>query len=396
MKFNPRTLIILIPVLILLVATTSSITPPEPVIRINESVKVSPSEIQKDESCIENCELSIDDIGYDPEILSIEGTVLQKSADSLMTQTLTELEIIEISSVKVNRIIGEDVSVVSDVDLEKTLAFITTENSFHDLTFDNLSYSFTVFDDDNIQFGEFLIETTVNNNPISEKRYKIEGNTVNGELTVFTDKKQIGTLISSASDGNVEIGLTIKEFFIRTDDGLFSLLEPITIHILSVEKESNKIIFTDEEGISMKIYPTDDRLLISSTGSLTVGSSYCSSSTKGSCYRVVYNYSNLIPKTEFGAITVYDKNNNIIASSPYYSGGVNSYEEISWNVQGERIQSYIPYVAPEHLIDVLIQRNSEYTVKIGSPQNYEFKIITPKSHQNYSFMCHETNGCNFP
>ena len=87
-------------------------------------------------------------------------------------------------------------------------------------------------------------------------------------------------------------------------------------------------------------------------------------------------------------ITVYDELGNKIGSSNYFQGS----SEIT-NVRSDD-HNFAYTILPVKLLDLELQRNSKYIVKVGSPNNIEFTINTPKSQHNFVYEC-SAYSCDF-
>src|SRR3990167_2648160 len=215
--------------------------------------------------CDQFCDKPLD---FDPQAIALDIiNNIPESNDSTLVQLLDEAEIINVSDITISRVLGSSETDVSKLVLSKTLDFITAENEFVDLSQTNLSYSFSLKENNKIDYGSMLVEVLVNDKKFSEKRYDFSGNPVNGILKKSTDSISIQSLLYSSPDGIVKIELNVKEFYFRNDKGLYSLLSPVKIHSISLEKDSNQILYQSEEGKVVKVYPVDDTLRIFSVPS---------------------------------------------------------------------------------------------------------------------------------
>jgi hypothetical protein len=333
---------------------------------------IETSNIDFDQTCTINCE--IDDPSPNPTVLSTQDiTALPNSNDSILQQALDQAEIIPLFKVDISRQLGETITPISELELSESLSFITIENEFDDITGQSLSY---IFEMENVEFGALIVQTLVNNKIKFTQEIDFTDNIVE------TNPRLLSDLLSD--DGENIIELKITKLFVRADKPFF-LPEPITISTITLDNQPNQILITEESGQSIKVYPTDDQLQIFATASdITYRKGQCQSSTGGSCYRYSYALATASPRPEMGAITVLDSIGNQVA----FSQAVDENDSKQW-------VNYRETLLPTKLIDVELQRNSQYTVKIGSPNNVEFIIDTPKSQQNFVYSC-TIHGCDFP
>lgn len=351
-----------------------------------------------DITCVENCTIPPPDFDL---LYSVSATKLPDSNNSVIVNALDNINVKNTVRVVIQRTIGNDTKDISNLELEKTLtfSFITTDSSFDDLTSKSLSYSFIIDMDKKLSLGSFLLEIYGNDQLINSKKYSIPLNPVDGKIIVNTDKLLIGDLIKNIPDGKVDIKLIVKEFYVRNDVGLYSLLTTSSLHAVSVDKDSNRVIYKNESGQSVKIYPTDDKLQIfSSPSDVSYPGGSCVSSTKGSCNRWAYGAPSFTPMPAVGVITIKDSLKNVIFTSNAFPG---SSSLVSTCVKTEIWYGQEICVStgssplPIKILDLDIQRDSQYFVTIGSPTNVNFWFHTPKSQANYSFNI-DAYGNNFP
>ena len=321
---------------------------------------------------------------------------LPESNDSFLVNLLDQTDSTAMT-IDITRILGEQTSLISQVALEKSLSFITEENDFKDLTDTNLSYSFSIKTQDSIQYCSTLVEILINGEHFNEKRYDLKSI----KNDVHTDTNTIRSL--TTNDGIIKIELKIKELYIRTESSLYSLSEPIIIHSLILEKDSNQILYKSEDGKITKLYPNDDKIQFYSEASDVKSGGGCAESNFGVClvfkHPTIYSFN---PRPSMGVITITDELNNVVIESLFFAEssikqtvGITP-PSTGGSCGGECFDSYIAEVMlSEKILDFDLQRNSKYHIHIGSPNNIDFEIITPKSQKNYVFSC-SAHGCNFP
>lgn len=351
------------------------------------------AEVNLDNDCTINCTLDFDDAQRLHS--SLDLVTLPDSYDTILVRALEDAELIDISNVKVNRHLGDETSPVSEINLSKTLSVITHNGIIRDLSAENLSYTFQISETDNILFGSILIEYVINGKSHFEKeRYAIpSGIPKNGLIEITTTPKTIEKLAGSQTTGNVEIILRVHELFVRNDGGLYSLLSPTDIHTFNVALDVNQIIYTNESGTSVIIYPSDDKLVIQSVGAMSYGAASCHSSTRGNCNSFIIASWVAYPTADVGAIQIFDSLGNKVFSRDSYVGSTT----LKTVKSGNGNKMLLDVLLNPVLVDIDIQRNSEYLIKVGSPQNYEFTIKTPKSQHNYHYTCDGlADICNFP
>jgi hypothetical protein len=325
------------------------------------------SQIVYDETCVTNCES--DDLDFDPILLTVQ---LPKSNDSILQQTLDNADLTTFFDVVISRQLDETVTPISELSLSESLSFITVENEFDDITDMNLSY---IFEMNDVEFGSIIVEVLVNDNVVDEQNIDFTTDIVK------TEPIKVNDLVDSNGENKIE--LRIKKLFIRSDNPYFLPL-PVNIHSITLDNQPNQIIITSEIGESIKVYPEDNKLKIfQSASDIVYRKGVCQSSSGGSCYRYSYALASASPSPDVGAITVLDSTGNVIESSNFTPRGVTK----TWI-------NYIETLVPTKIIDLDLQRNSQYTIKIGSPNNVEYIIDSPKSQKNFVLDC-TFYGCNW-
>ena len=378
---NPKIIGILALVVIAILSLTTITPTGQTQIKI-ESLPINTEPIL-DETCLINCEIDIEDQDFDPSILSIQQTLeLPESNDSILQQIIDEAEIIPNQKVVISRHIMSDIFPfsestvdISELELTESLSFITIEDEFDDISNHKLSW---IFNTENIEFGSLIYEILINNKIQSEHTIEFTTNTIQTEPIIISE------LLSSSADGEAIVELKIKKLFVKTDKPYY-LPEPTTINTLTFDNQPNKILVLQETGESVKIYPEDDKIQIwLSASDISYRKGQCQSSTGGSCYRYSYALATASPRPAIGEITVLDSIGNQIAQTT----AIEENGSKTWINYRESLPS-------TKALELDLQRNSHYTVKIGSPNNIEFIIDTPKSQQNFVYSC-TIYSCNFP
>lgn len=344
--------------------TNSSIMTSSDIIRLVES--------PRPDSIVDDSFIGFDSIDY-PE-----------SNDSLLLRVLDESQILPpVVTIDIKRTLGDDVKSISQLTLTKYLSFITEDNILLDLTDKSLSLSFQ--NQQKIEYGSALVEIIANGKSLGESRYDLKSSVVGKEITI--SKNKIESLLINQPDGLVKIEINIKELYIRTEAGLFSLPQNIIIYSISLQKDSYQLLYKTENGSVVKMYPKDGILRIGAYIRGVVWYKQCVSCE-------ITGHSAGIPTPHVGVVTVTDSLGNIVYTSEKYIGG-QYYTHTGWK-DGQATGFHGLTVAEFSQL----QRNSVYHIHIddGAGDSYndiDFDIITPKSQRNYNFGCYDT-GCDFP
>ena len=212
--------------------------------------------------------------------------------------------------------------------------------------------------------------------------------TSDDEFLPTTLPSSVSSILANQRDGITKVTTELSELSFVTPGGNYKITEPVIINEISFEKQSVKILVSDEQGFPIKIYPIDDTLTISGVGSdYTYGYAECYSSTKGICNRWNVPLLSYSPAPEIGPVKIYDSSGNLYAESSVTSSG-GRVIGVDWP------KTYF-VVASTTSISVDLQRNTEYRITVGSPQNADFIIKTPIEKTSYSYSC-SVHGCNFP
>lgn len=285
--------------------------------------------------------------------------------------------------------------------------FLTEENGFTDFQKGKLEFSLFVKSKPNFEFDlEGEGQVVINGQVITGATNKFSG-------AGFTDKNGIGYLSFASNNGFMTVSLENMIPYLKKGPNeiqlvlakLTMLKSPFTnaatlpdqvIYKIKFDYDESKIIITGENGNPVKAYDTDISFAVSSFATYSNIYRDCASSTKGQCMQYIVHYCGGNSAPSIGAITIKEKaTDKIIGKSNYYpnnggrhSTGFQGYTECrggGWDSLGGII------------LDVKLQRNNQYLVEIGSPQNTKFEIHTPETKKTYYIKCSAETGqdaCN--
>lgn len=337
-----------------------------------------------DESCITDCTIPDEEIiAYAKTLNLLTNPVITDDLDFINTFILNQ----NAPSVDIIRVYDDGTNtsekVVSDIDLF-TNSFITVDDEFEDITDSTISYKVDI-DSDSVKEGIAVFNIRINDD--IRRTYTIDL-TSDDEFLPTTLPSSVSSILANQRDGITKVTTELSELSFVTPGGNYKITEPVIINEISFEKQSVKILVSDEQGFPIKIYPIDDTLTISGVGSdYTYGKAQCYSSTKGICNRWNVPLLSYSPAPEIGSVKIYDSSGNLYAESSVTSSG-GRIIGIDWP------KTYY-VVASTTSISVDLQRNTEYRITVGSPQNADFIIKTPIEKTSYSYSC-SVHGCNFP
>ena len=337
-----------------------------------------------DESCITDCTIPDEEIiAYAKTLNLLTNPVITDDLDFINTFILNQ----NAPSVDIIRVYDDGTNtsekVVSDIDLF-TNSFITVDDEFEDITDSTISYKVDI-DSDSVKEGIAVFNIRINDD--IRRTYTIDL-TSDDEFLPTTLPSSVSSILANQRDGITKVTTELSELSFVTPGGNYKITEPVIINEISFEKQSVKILVSDEQGFPIKIYPIDDTLTISGAGSdYTYGYAECYSSTKGICNRWNVPLLSYSPAPEIGSVKIYDSSGNLYAESSVTSSG-GRIIGIDWP------KTYY-VVASTTSISVDLQRNTEYRITVGSPQNADFIIKTPIEKTSYSYSC-SVHGCNFP
>lgn len=337
-----------------------------------------------DESCITDCTIPDEEIiAYAKTLNLLTNPVITDDLDFINTFILNQ----NAPSVDIIRVYDDGTNtsekVVSDIDLF-TNSFITVDDEFEDITDSTISYKVDI-DSDSVKEGIAVFNIRINDD--IRRTYTIDL-TSDDEFLPTTLPSSVSSILANQRDGITKVTTELSELSFVTPGGNYKITEPVIINEISFEKQSVKILVSDEQGFPIKIYPIDDTLTISGAGSdYKYGYAECYSSTKGICNRWNVPLLSYSPAPEIGSVKIYDSSGNLYAESSVTSSG-GRIIGIDWP------KTYY-VVASTTSISVDLQRNTEYRITVGSPQNADFIIKTPIEKTSYSYSC-SVHGCNFP
>lgn len=180
--------------------------------------------------------------------------------------------------------------------------------------------------------------------------------------------------------GITEIQYVVSDFVLNIENFNF-IIEEETIFQMNIARDPNQIIIVNEEGGTLRIFPTDDRIrLCSQTGKFCWKQCWQNSPTFG-CqkYRTVC--------TTVGA--------PLIGAWKFFKFDVDG-NEILFE-QGDSFAKLCP-------LDTIVQRNEIYKFQIGSPTKATIKWKAPMEQESFLFSCTNsgtvfsalrTTVCNF-
>lgn len=242
--------------------------------------------------------------------------------------------------------------------------------------------------------------------PKQTKEYTFsgEGFTNDNELTIRINTLS-GTIRNDIKDlglpfGTSEIKVILKDIVIDADGDKFTLDTETLLYKASFNKNESHSIIQNESGEFVKVWATDNNLIIRANHGTTSAVYWQHQQWVG--------FSIPMMGAELRNMKVYDKDGVLIASSSQHIASCNRVANSAYS--GCITTSFIG--TP---IEVKLQRNSTYKVSfdtylIGKFQNhYDFTINTPKTQKDYVFSCaynlsynqkSNTNysglDCNFP
>lgn len=300
-----------------------------------------------------------------PETFSINIKVKKTTSDGKTVESLTEAPIIDIP-----------------------LSFLTEKNQFTNYEDGKFVFQFYIKTDTPKKPFDLDTNLKVVINDKQIKSYLISG----GGLS---DESKTGLLSVNSQDGLLLINLgELESLLVNGDNKLELLLENIKImnskevvktinsyklYELILEKSESKTIILDEFGKPLKIYSSDIDFVVSSfaTSSREIGN--CKTSWGGVCYQSDVVKCVGKPAPYVGNIVLKEKmSGKVVATSPYFDsngGGYNAGECIAWFDIGG------------NLLNTKLQRNNEYIIEIGSPQNITFEFKTPETKTSYYYRC---------
>lgn len=254
---------------------------------------------------------------------------------------------------------------------------------------------------------EGTLAVTINNSttPFSETKFGTAGNTdTNNELPIIIGNTGTGKYQVLIKDLAKNTGITIIKFTVKnikmstvpvSNEATYREIEykiqDTTTYALTLERDETRVIIKDSQGKYQKVFATDDQLVITSqTGSYSqkkCSASYRNYSGCASWYSITI----YVLAPPMGKIEVFNQNNKLVSSSSGTTGGT---------CTKNQFQTCATYISPT-LLDILIQRNSSYTIKFYDPVA-TIKINTPIEQKAFSFYCTSGNpatnprSCNFP
>ncbi len=177
----------------------------------------------------------------------------------------------------------------------------------------------------------------------------------------------------ATGNGNFVVKFVLKDFEVSTESGAideiaFESLDTKLVYEIELERSGLQTIIKNSDGEFVRVSPTDDKLKIyTQKGRAThknCGRSYVGCTT----------YYSFVSAPPWGAVKVFDSENNVIAES---TGTTNR--------NGAT------------LVDIVLTRNSDYKIQFTSvnyPRTTGFETFggtvsfkTPPEHQDYSFFC---------
>lgn len=233
-----------------------------------------------------------------------------------------------------------------------------------------------IFVEGNGNFDIFIDNATINQSPIS---LSFSGTTdQNGELIIdfvsptgATSQDFLLNIMPLTSKIK-SAGITPLEFRIidlsaKAFDVDYSINDQ-TVFTFDFFRDLNQIIIVDEEGQSVRAFPTDDQLSIGAVNG-SVKTSRCYKHTRYSCWMTSAYYSSIGSPT-IASLEVRDSNGVLIA------------------------QNLTPFTNLYVVDKLLITRNDTYTVKygkitspFGSAPAGSFTFTTPETQKNFKFYC---------
>ena len=276
---------------------------------------------------------------------------------------------------------GSVVNQSSIVDLQ-SLDFLTLDDSTKEFDNGKLSFKLSVPISKQIRLAqsEFTVSYIDSNNNV--KTIKNIFNTksqsdVKDDMIIFLDDDvQFSSILNSSPLGTNKLVLTLDKLFIVYNDNTREYANPNTIYSATIEKSNSQSIIATETG-NIRVWDSDIPLTISTnTQSVTAETCVTSSSTGCTHYYQSY-YKVASPKLGQITITNLDTNNEIVRT-----------DVVSESSCINKLDSEINLcesVGDGTKFTFMLQRDSQYKIEVGSPQNESFIINTPETDDTYNY-----------
>jgi len=268
------------------------------------------------------------------------------------------------------------------VDLQ-ALDFLTLDNEQKEFDKGKLSFKLSVPINEQIRLAqsEFTVNFIDSNNNVKTIKNifntKTQSDVKDGMIVFLDEDIQFESILNITPIGINKLTLTLDKLFIIYDDNSREYAIPKTLYSSIIEKSDSLTIITTETG-NAKIWDSDLPLSIS-TSTQSVTAKTCVTSSSTGCTKYFESYYK-VASPQLGQITItnLDTNNEIVRTDVVSeSSCINKLDSKEINLCKQ--------VGQGTKFTFMLQRDSSYNVKIGSPQNESFVINTPENYKEYEF-----------
>ena len=268
------------------------------------------------------------------------------------------------------------------VDLQ-ALDFLTLDNEQKEFDKGKLSFKLSVPINEQIRLAqsEFTVNFIDSNNNVKTIKNifnkKTQSDVKDGMIVFLDEDIQFESILNITPIGINKLTLTLDKLFIIYDNNSREYASPKTLYSSIIEKSDSLTIITTETGTA-KIWDSDLPLTIS-TSTQSVTAKTCVTSSSTGCTKYFESYYK-VASPQLGQITIVDlKTNNEIVRTDVVS------ESSCINKLDSKEINLCKQVGQGTKFTFMLQRDSSYNVKIGSPQNESFVINTPENYKEYEF-----------
>ena len=276
---------------------------------------------------------------------------------------------------------GSIVNQSSFIDLQ-SLDFLTLDGNTKEFDNGKLSIKLSVPIDKQIRLAqsEFTVNYVDSNNNVKTIKNifntKSQSDVKDGMIIFLNDDIQFSSILNSSPLGTNKLVITLDKLFIVYNDNSREYANPNTIYSATIEKSNSQSIIATETG-KIRVWDSDIPLTIS-TNTQSVTAETCVSSSSTGCtqyYQSFYKVTS--PKLGQITITNLDTNNEIVRT-----------DVVSESSCINKLNSEINLcekVGDGTKFTFMLQRDSQYKIEVGSPQNESFVINTPETDDTYNY-----------